>query len=141
MPIYFPFSFLFFITHFLFYFILYFFVRSFPFSLLILQKANAKDETFVRGSIVSFVDRLDDEFTRSLQNIDPHTTEYIDRLRDETGLYALIVRSQLYFEKINHTESLFQICMRRVEHLYYMVCKMMILHYNIFTVPFFPLFV
>ena len=29
----------------------------------------------VRGSIISFLDRLDDEFTKSLQNIDPHTPE------------------------------------------------------------------
>ncbi len=34
----------------------------------------------IRGSVISFVDRLDDEFTKSLQNIDPHGTEYVDRL-------------------------------------------------------------
>ncbi len=28
----------------------------------------------IRGSIISFVDRLDDEFTKSLQNLDPHGT-------------------------------------------------------------------
>jgi translation initiation factor 3 subunit C len=32
----------------------------------------------IPGSIVSYVERLDDELTRSLQHIDPHTAEYID---------------------------------------------------------------
>ncbi|CAG8474157.1 18812_t:CDS:2 [Acaulospora morrowiae] len=73
----------------------------------------------IRGSIVSFVDRLDDEFTKSLQNIDPHTTDYVDRLKDETELYATIVRGQIYFEKNALSESTSRMVMRRLEHLYY----------------------
>ncbi|RUS32482.1 eukaryotic translation initiation factor 3 subunit 8 N-terminus-domain-containing protein [Jimgerdemannia flammicorona] len=73
----------------------------------------------IRGSIVSFVDRLDDEFTKSLQNIDPHTTEYVDRLKDETGLYAVIVRAQAYFEMHGMEESTCRVVMRRLEHVYY----------------------
>lgn len=59
----------------------------------------------VRGSIISFVDRLDDEFTKHLQNLDPHSTEYLERLRDERLLYATIVRAQAYFESAIHTDS------------------------------------
>ncbi|KAF3934378.1 hypothetical protein ABW20_dc0101225 [Dactylellina cionopaga] len=85
------------------------------------------DEMFkISGSIVSFVDRLDDELTKSLQSIDPHTTEYVDRLGDEAALYRIIVRSQMYFERLNNNEkvggigdSLNRTIMRRVEHLYY----------------------
>ncbi|GBB90228.1 hypothetical protein RclHR1_01710028 [Rhizophagus clarus] len=73
----------------------------------------------IRGSIVSFIDRLDDEFTKSLQNIDPHTTDYVDRLKDETELYATIVRGQIYFEKNDLNESTSRVIMRRLEHLYY----------------------
>ena len=81
-----------------------------------------KGQTFgIRGSIVSFIDRLDDEFTKSLQNIDPHTTDYVDRLKDETELYATIVRGQLYFEKNDLNESTSRVVMRRLEHLYYKV--------------------
>ncbi|RIA82556.1 eukaryotic translation initiation factor 3 domain-containing protein [Glomus cerebriforme] len=77
-------------------------------------------QTFgIRGSIVSFIDRLDDEFTKSLQNIDPHTTDYVDRLKDETELYATIVRGQIYFEKNDLNESTSRVVMRRLEHLYY----------------------
>ncbi|KAI9741640.1 MAG: Translation initiation factor 3 subunit c [Cirrosporium novae-zelandiae] len=50
----------------------------------------------IPGSIVSSVERLDDELTRSLQHIDPHTAEYIERLSDEQALYNNIVRSLFY---------------------------------------------
>ena len=79
-------------------------------------------QTFgIRGSILSFIDRLDDEFIKSLQNIDPHTTDYVDRLKDETDLYSTIVKGQLYFEKHNLTDNISRVIMRRLEHLYYKV--------------------
>ncbi|KAI8641520.1 eukaryotic translation initiation factor 3 subunit 8 N-terminus-domain-containing protein [Parasitella parasitica] len=73
----------------------------------------------IRGSILSFVERLDDEFNKSLQNIDPHATDYIDRLRDEPALYAMLDRSQLYFE-VNHIDfALPRIISRKLDHVYY----------------------
>ncbi|CAL1706985.1 unnamed protein product [Somion occarium] len=72
----------------------------------------------IRGSIISFVDRLDDEFTKSLQNIDPHGTEYVDRLKDEKGLYSTICRAQALYEKLGHQEPLSRVIMRRLEHIY-----------------------
>jgi len=79
-------------------------------------------QTFgIRGSILSFIDILDDEFTKSLQNIDPHTTDYVDRLKDETDLYSTIVKGQLYFEKHNLTDNISRVIMRRLEYLYYKV--------------------
>lgn len=78
----------------------------------------------IPGSIVSLVERLDDEFTRSLQDIDPHTTEYVDRLRHETSLYALILRTQIYLETtstvpLHDIEAASRILIRRVEHIYF----------------------
>ena len=58
------------------------------------RPVNEKDVR-IRGSIISFVDRLDDEFTKSLQNIDPHGTVYVDRLKDEKVLYHLSCPSLL----------------------------------------------
>ena len=81
----------------------------------------------ISGSIVSFAERLDDELTRSLQNIDPHTTEYIERLSDEGSLYAAIVRSQAYYERIAQipniscVEALNRVINRRLEHVYFKV--------------------
>ena len=48
------------------------------------KKFTALGQVPVPGSLIATVERLDDEFTKSLQHIDPHTTEYIERLRSET---------------------------------------------------------
>ena len=72
----------------------------------------------IRGSIISFIDRLDDEFTRSLQNIDPHGTEYVDRLKDEKILYYTICRAQAFYEKTRQDDPLGRVVMRRLEHIY-----------------------
>ncbi|OTA94698.1 hypothetical protein M434DRAFT_10485 [Hypoxylon sp. CO27-5] len=80
----------------------------------------------IPGSIVSYVERLDDELTRSLQNIDPHTSEYIERLTDEGSLYNVIFRGLLYYENLakdpslqTPQDSLNRIVMRRLEHVYF----------------------
>ncbi|KAJ2848378.1 Translation initiation factor 3 subunit c [Coemansia brasiliensis] len=73
----------------------------------------------LRGSVISLVERLDDEFTRSLQNIDPHTPDYIDRMRDSLPLYLTIARAQGYFERAEQEDSLCRIVSRRLAHLYY----------------------
>lgn len=82
----------------------------------------------IPGSIVSYVERLDDELTRSLQHIDPHTAEYIDRLSDEGALYNNIVRTMLYVENLHKDtslqvsqESINRVVMRRLEHAYFKV--------------------
>lgn len=72
----------------------------------------------IRGSVISFVDRLDDEFTKSLQNIDPHGTEYVERLKDEKYLYSTITRAQAYYESKAQGDSLTRVIMRRLEHIY-----------------------
>ena len=82
----------------------------------------------VPGSLVSYVERLDDELARSLQSIDPHTSEYIERLQDEGALYNIIFRGLLYYETLRKDESLDipqdsinRIIMRRLEHVYFKV--------------------
>lgn len=82
----------------------------------------------IPGSIVSFAERLDDELTRSLQHIDPHTAEYIDRLSDEGVLYNNIVRTLLYIEVLSKDDSLQvpqdglnRVIMRRLDHVYFKV--------------------
>jgi translation initiation factor 3 subunit C len=96
------------------------------------QPTIAEGEIFkIPGSVVSFVERLDDELTRSLQHIDPHTSEYIDRLTDEASLYASLVRALVYVERLKKKddgslaipqESVNRVIMRRLEHVYFKVC-------------------
>ena len=88
---------------------------------------NPQAGEFVRiqGNIGSFMDRLHDELIKSLQNIDPHTPEYLERLKDESELYKVIVRVETYFqdEKMDLDwrghESQSRVVMRRLEMLYY----------------------
>ncbi|KKK12884.1 putative eukaryotic translation initiation factor 3 subunit EifCc, partial [Aspergillus rambellii] len=89
-------------------------------------QAAAGEKLYIPGSIVSYVERLDDELTRSLQHIDPHTAEYIDRLSDEKQLYTNLVRTQIYIEALIQLEktdprqdSLNRVVMRRLEHIYF----------------------
>lgn len=84
----------------------------------------------IPGSIVSIVERLDDELTRSLQHIDPHTAEYIERLSDEQALYTNIVRGLLYVENLKKDVKLEmpqdnanRVIMRRLEHIYFKACS------------------
>jgi translation initiation factor 3 subunit C len=81
---------------------------------------------YIPGSIVSYVERLDDELTRSLQQIDPHTAEYIERLSDEQQLYNNIVRAQLYSESLtshdkgdSRQDNVNRVVIRRLEHVYF----------------------
>ncbi|KXX74645.1 Eukaryotic translation initiation factor 3 subunit C [Madurella mycetomatis] len=86
------------------------------------------DDKYIKvpGSIVSYIERLDDELTRSLQSIDPHTSEYIERLTDEASLYNIILQGLLYYETIRKDvslevpqESVNRIIQRRLDHVYF----------------------
>jgi len=80
----------------------------------------------IPGSVISFVERLDDELTRVLQQVDPHTAEYVERLQDEGSLYTNIVRASIYAERLKTTpkldfnqDNVNRIIMRRLEHAYF----------------------
>ncbi|CAG97924.1 Nip1 [Kluyveromyces lactis] len=86
-------------------------------------EANEHGVKEILGSIFSMVERLDDEFSKSLLNIDTRSSEYMERLRDEQSIYNLIIRSQLYFERVTAEEHrdrlLARVFNRRLEHIYY----------------------
>lgn len=86
----------------------------------------AGEKLRIPGSIMSIAERLDDELTRSLQHIDPHTGEYIERLSDEQALYTNIIRGLLYTEDLKKDtmlevpqENINRLVMRRLEHIYF----------------------
>nr|POF13185.1 eukaryotic translation initiation factor 3 subunit c [Quercus suber] len=80
----------------------------------------------IPGSVTSFVERLDDELTRVLQHVDPHTAEYVERLQDEGALYTNLVRAMLYAERVKANpdwkasqENINRVVSRRLEHVYF----------------------
>lgn len=83
-------------------------------------EANEQGIKVVLGSVSSIVERLDDEFTKYLQNTSPHSIEYIERLRDEASLYKLIIRAQIYIESTSgNCEQLARMVLKRMDHIYY----------------------
>ncbi|CCE65583.1 hypothetical protein TPHA_0L02320 [Tetrapisispora phaffii CBS 4417] len=89
-------------------------------------EANAEGVVQVLGSLFSFVERLDDEFNKSLLNTDPHSSDYLQRLKDEQHVYNLILKIQVYFEKTLTAKTdeekeayLARVFVRRLDHIYY----------------------
>lgn len=86
-------------------------------------EADANGVKKILGSVFSFVERLDDEFNKSLLNSDPHSSDYLVRLRDEQLIYNLILRTQIYLEATLPEEErerlLARPLVKRLDHIYY----------------------
>ncbi|OON18973.1 PCI domain protein [Opisthorchis viverrini] len=75
---------------------------------------------YVRGSVLTSVTLLDAECTKVLQNANGHELEYVDRLKDERRICAIIDRSCTYLENIEAPPA--DLCVAylfKVEHMYY----------------------
>ncbi|XP_064331545.1 eukaryotic translation initiation factor 3 subunit C-like [Phalacrocorax carbo] len=81
--------------------------------------SNPEQPLRVRGCILTLVERMDEEFTKIMQNTDPHSQEYVDHLKDEARVCAIVARLQRYLQEKGTTEELCRVYLRRVLHTYY----------------------
>ncbi|XP_053551013.1 eukaryotic translation initiation factor 3 subunit C-like protein [Bombina bombina] len=80
---------------------------------------NLEQPLRVRGCILTLVERMDEEFTKIMQNTDPHSQEYVDNLKDEARVCEVIQRVQKYLEDKGNTDEICRVYLRRIMHTYY----------------------
>merc|ERR1719431_597605 len=76
----------------------------------------------VRGCILAVVERTEEEYNKVLQSLDAHSTEYVDRLKDEPRVCKIIIRTQDYLEKNPEERPSSELCriyMKRIESIYF----------------------
>ncbi|XP_044763393.1 eukaryotic translation initiation factor 3 subunit C [Coccinella septempunctata] len=73
----------------------------------------------IQGCVLTLVERLDDEFTKLLKECDPHSNEYVDRLKDEVKVSSIIDKTMQYLERFKVSSEICRIYLRKIEHLYY----------------------
>ncbi|XP_054727850.1 eukaryotic translation initiation factor 3 subunit C [Anastrepha obliqua] len=73
----------------------------------------------IRGCSLAAVERLDDEFTKLLKECDPHTNDYVSRLKDEVTVTRIIESVLEYFEHVGSNKERCRVYLRKIEHLYY----------------------
>ena len=80
---------------------------------------DASGVLHVPGDLGAYVSRLEEQYTKALQKIDPHTYEYVHRLEDEALFLQLAVGTQAYYERQDDHEQASRMALLRMEHTYY----------------------
>ncbi|XP_023315616.1 eukaryotic translation initiation factor 3 subunit C-like isoform X2 [Trichogramma pretiosum] len=93
---------------------------------IILTKSIPEDEEEyekspfkLHGCVLTLAERLDEEFIKLLKECDPHSNEYVERLKDENQVCTIIDKVEEYLERQGTPSELCRIYIRKIEHLYY----------------------
>lgn len=83
------------------------------------NEALSEEPYKVRGCILTIVEKMDEEFTKILQNADAHSPEYIERLKDEIAVCSIIDRLMEYLESRGSHSEMCRVYLRKIDHVYY----------------------
>jgi len=80
----------------------------------------------VRANLLGFIERLDDEWLRGLQNLQSHSPEYVKRLQHEHYVLDLAFRVLSYYKKTGGMLHASRVAGRILEHIYFKTDRMLI---------------
>ncbi len=69
--------------------------------------------------LIALIIQMNEKCTHILQNTDPHSQDYIERLKDEFRIYSILDRLKTYFESTNQSQHLCTIYLLMIEYIYY----------------------
>merc|ERR1719320_1859055 len=73
----------------------------------------------VRGCFLTAVERLDEEFVKVLKGCDAHSNEYVDRLKDEPKVVAILEKADNLVQKGGSASEICRVYLKRIEHIYF----------------------
>lgn len=80
---------------------------------------TASGKVVISGSLTALLERLDSAFVRTLQQIDPHTQEYLTRLSDDPEFVALARDMLAYQLSISDTDGAPKTAHSIMSHIYF----------------------
>lgn len=85
-----------------------------------IEEADFLVEDNLVEDAVTLLERVDSEFTKILQACDGHSTEYVEKLNDESRVVGMIDQLLGHLEKYDYPSDLLcRTYLLRVEHIYY----------------------
>ncbi|CAF1138575.1 unnamed protein product [Rotaria sordida] len=93
---------------------------------LISENDHVDINEYIKDDMITMILKMNEEFTKILRNIDYHSQNYIEQLKDEFRICSIINQVKNYFElkfhennKIIQSEHLCTIYLCLIEHIYY----------------------
>lgn len=73
----------------------------------------------VRGCFLAVCERLNEEFYKVLKSCDAHSHEYVERLKDEEKVMAVLQKAQKILEKSQTPSEMCRIYLQQIDHIYF----------------------